>query len=60
MDIHEFGEQAEVVGYGGVVHRTNLRGNGGFGSGEWRVESGVTKYVCHPDEGRSQPEFTLR
>jgi hypothetical protein len=25
MDIHEFGEQAEVVGYGGVVHGTNLR-----------------------------------
>ena len=31
MDIHEFGKQAEVVGNGGVVHRTNLRGNGESG-----------------------------
>ena len=25
MDVHQFGEQGEIIGYGRVIHTTNVR-----------------------------------
>jgi hypothetical protein len=62
MDIHEFGEQAEVVGYGGVVHGTNLReiGERREERGERREERGEARYDCHPDRREGSKKKVLR